>query len=848
MAAGAFPAKVALRELRRGKKTFALAIITTAMATAMLSAVLGLGDSMRSTLLRDARTILGGDLEIRLSNRDFSDEELAWVAERSEERSALTQVRSAAYTEELSTLVVIRAVDAAYPLLGTIEFTGDVAYDHAALDQEPVDGMLPAYVTDGLAAALEIGVGDSFDIGGGKARVIGIVARIPDPNATMMLNAPIVFMARRHLGLTGLDQYGTIKTERLKVALAPDADPKEWRAQAKEAFPESEWRIRGRDRAVDGIQDVIERMETLLLLVSLGTLMIAGICVGNSTSTYLQTRVASIAVLKSLGMAAGQIQLAYMSVALVFVFCGSVFGIAGGMYGQRLIVDFLADRLPFEIVISYGAANMLLVPAIAMLTAWIFAIRPLTRFCGISPVILFSLSSGVDSFSFREPAGAWRATLLPAVLLAALMAAISGDRLFLVLFGLGGVAAAVMFRMLTIGFIRLLGRLRVRDVAGKIALRTVVRSSNQIAAAATSLGVGLSALLTFSLTEANFNNQLQASLANKAPAYYLAGLQPGDDARIRAAVADFLPSEESFLTLPTTRAKITHMKGVSVDDLDPPEDHDWVIHGDRYVTWAQDQERDWSGTSRVSEGESWSADNDELLVSFSAEEGKDGYDLAIGDTVRVLIHGEAYELRIANMRSIDWTTFDVNFVMVLSDGPWSQQPHGYLGSVRDITGDHHAFQRAVVKAAPSVTPIRTETIIETATSLMTKISLLLRIVTLTASIAGVLVLAAAIAEGRSRREHYSIVLRILGTPYRLLISVFRLEFIIIATLASGPALLVGTAASYAISDLIFNLPWTLDWLTATAVVGATVATVLVLGTLNTIRFVRTPPLALLRNQ
>ena len=845
MASAAVTAKIAARELRQGKRSFLLAAFTTALATAMLSAVLGLGDSMRSTLLRDARTILGGDFELRLSNRVFTDEEMAWITERSEETSRLTQIRSAAYTDELSALIVVRAVDEAYPLLGELEMTEGDAYAYATLDGD--GDSIPSYVTDGLAGALGIGMGDTYELGGATLRIAGIVGRIPDPNANMMLNAPIVFMAKRHLERTGLHQYGTIKSERLKVMLAPGADVPQWREDINAAFPDNDWRIRGQDGAVDGIDDVIGRMETLLLLVSLGTLLIAGICVGNSVSTYMQTRVAAIAILKSLGMPAARIQLCYMSIALFFVLVGSAAGLAAGAYGQRLIISFLAGRLPFEIVPTFSIGSMLIVPAAALLTAWIFASRPLVRYCSISPVILFSLSSGMDSIGLREPARAWRASLLPTALLTLLLIVIAGDRLFLLYFGLGGAAAAFMFRMLTIGFIRLLGRLRVRKVATKIAVRTVVRSSDQIAAAATSLGVGLSALLTFSLTEANFNNQLNATLEANAPAYYLAGLQPGDDERIRAGIAEFLPSPESFATLPTTRAKITHLKGVDVEGVEWPESADWVVHGDRYVTWAQNQARDWSGTARVSEGELWDESNEELLVSFSLEEGSE-LGVGIGDTVRVLIHGESYDLRIANLRTIDWTTFDVNFVMVLSDGPWSQKPHGYLGSVRRINGDHHAFQRAVVRAAPSVTPIRTETIIKTATALLEKIGLLLSIVTLTASVAGVLVLAAAIAEGRQRREHYSIVLRILGTPYQLLITVFRLEFIIIACLAAIPALGVGLVASYVISTEIFNLPWTTDWLTAALVIAGTIATVLALGTMNTIRFARTPPLALLRNQ
>lgn len=836
---------VSRRELRQGKRTFLLAVLTTILASSMLAAVLGLGDAIRSTLLRDARTLLGGDFEIRHALRDFTPEERDYLRSNSRRASELTQIRSAAYTDELSALVSLRAIDAGYPLFGKLELADGSAYAHTMLAYAG-SGPVPALISTDLAGALSIGVGDVFSLGAAELAVIALVSNVPDPSQTMLLNAPLIYIAKASLPATGLDQLGTIKSERIRLDVDPQAKAT-WRAELEAAFPDNEWRIRGTDRVVPNVQEVTNRMETLMLLVSLSTLLIAGICIGNTVSTYMRSRARSIAVLKSLGMPTVQIQASYMIVTLVFVLAGCLVGVVIGFYCQNAVIELLSARLPFEIDRSFTTRSLLVVPVISLLTAWIFAIRPLHKFCSISPVSLFSLSSGIDDATIRAPANSWRALAAPVIMLAATLLLVAGDQLFLLYFTAVGVAVALLFRSMALGLIWLAKRANPSSVPLRISLRSISRSRDQIIAAATSLGIGLTALLTFSLTEANFNNLLDRNLANKAPAYYLVGLQPGDEAKIRAATASWLPSPEAFVTLPTTRGKVTHFNDVDVETLELPEDHDWIVHGNRYLTWAADQTTTWTGASRVAEGPLWQQDNDRLLMSFDAE-AAEAFGLGIGDSMRLLIGGERYDVTIANLRKIDWSTLDVNFAIVLSGGPWERAPHTYLGSVREIVGDHHKFQRALIAAAPSVTPIRTETIISSVNALLEKIGILLAAITLTATVSGVLVLAAAIAEGQQRREHESIVLRILGTSHPMLAAIFRIEFIAIASLALVPAIVVSNLAGYAITRYLLNLEWNVDAPVAAMVIVGTFLTVMIIGALNTNRLVRTPALELLRNE
>ena len=540
------PAKlVYFRDLRRGKRIFLLSVATTMLATAMLSAVLGLGNSLRATLARDANVILGGDFEMRINSRDFKTEEIDWITQESDRVSRVTSVRSLASTEELSSLMVIRAVDSSYPLFGELVLEGDHKYGHDIL-VEPLGDVVPVVISSDLGGALRVGVGDHFTVGAATVRVMSIATHVPDPSPTMLLNAPLVFMARENLPATGLAQIGALKSERVKVDVG-DRDKPQWRENLNAQFPDSPMRLRGTDKVVPGLEEMIGRMETMLLLVSLGTIFIAGICVNNTVSTYLRSRLTPIAVLKSLGMPAEQIRSAYLAITLTFVFAGSLAGIPIGMAGERAVVQLLSARLPFEIESTLSLTTLLIVPLTAMLTAWIFAIRPLRLFCAVSPTSLFSLSSGHAPHDEQQPAGSWRHVAVPTAALVLLLVLIAGDRLFLLYFAAGGAVAAYLFGLLSRAMIALAARSRPKSTPAKIAMRAVARSGGQVSSSTASLGVGLCALLTFSLTEANFNNQLQATLSNKIPEFYMIGMQEGDADKIRAEGSYWLPSDDALI-------------------------------------------------------------------------------------------------------------------------------------------------------------------------------------------------------------------------------------------------------------------------------------------------------------
>ena len=95
---------LALRELRHGLKGFGVFLGCLILGVFTITGVGTFSESARQGLLRDARSIMGGDVEIRLTSRSLTSEQEDFF----QERGTLSQVattRTMARARDRSVLV-----------------------------------------------------------------------------------------------------------------------------------------------------------------------------------------------------------------------------------------------------------------------------------------------------------------------------------------------------------------------------------------------------------------------------------------------------------------------------------------------------------------------------------------------------------------------------------------------------------------------------------------------------------------------------------------------------------------------------------------------------------------------
>ena len=110
--------------------------------------------------------------------------------------------------------------------------------------------------------------------------------------------------------------------------------------------------------------------------------------------------------------------------------------------------------------------------------------------------------------------------------------------------------------------------------------------------------------------------------------------------------------------------------------------------------------------SRVVDGEWWGPDYTGRRWSRSRSKIADGLGLKLGDPVTVNVLGRNITARIANLRSVDWQSLGINFVLVFSPQRFRGAPHTDIATLTYPGGGTAAEETALLKAVADAFPVR----------------------------------------------------------------------------------------------------------------------------------------------
>jgi putative ABC transport system permease protein len=301
-----------------------------------------------------------------------------------------------------------------------------------------------------------------------------------------------------------------------------------------------------------------------------------------------------------------------------------------------------------------------------------------------------------------------------------------------------------------------------------------------------------------------------------------------------------------IMRVPMLRGRVAALNGVDVDKMTVPAEGQWVLRGDRGLTYSEELPENAS----LSAGEWWPKNyQGEPLVSFSAEEAAE-LGLKLGDTVTVNVLGRNVTARIANLRQVEWESMGINFVMVFSPNAFAGAPHAWLATLTTpeaSPAEESRLLNAVTRAFPAVTSVRVKDALDIVNRLVGQLATAIRAAAAVALIASVLVLSGALAAGNRARVHDAVVLKMLGATRRTLIAAFSLEYMLIGLATAVFALLAGGVAAWFVVARVMTLPSAF----LPEIAAATVALALVLtvgfGLLGTWRILGQKAAPVLRN-
>lgn len=828
---------IARRELRGGVRGLWIVLLCLALGVGVIAAVGTLRAAVDAGLVSDGRALLGGDLEIDGGAQPLPDQLGAWLDDQGATTSAVIQMRSmlVAPSGERQ-LVELKAVDSRWPLVGAATIEPAETLSDALRQQDGRYGLLAEQI---VLDRLALHTGDVVRLGTATFRVAGALTREPDRVATAAILGPRVLIAADALPATGLISPGAMVRYAVRVT-APD--PATLVHRIHDTFPNHGWRIRDPSDAAPGVSRFIDQTALFLTLVGLTSLLVGGIGVANGVRAWLDARARTIATLRCLGASAGLVFAVCLIQVMVLAAGGIALGVAAGAALPLLGARFLTPILPVPPVLGLYPAPLLLAAAYGVLIALCFALWPLGRAARIPGGALFR--DGLMPESARPSAGLIAVNAALALALVGLTVATATDRRFALYFCVGAGLTLALFRT---GGSALMWLARMapapRSPAVRLGVGNLYRPGTPTPLLLLSAGLGLSTLAAVALIQGNMQHQIQEQLPTNAPSFFFVDIQNDQLPRFEAIVRA-QPGVEAMHQVPSLRARIVAVKGVPVEHVITSPETAWALRGDRGLTYAATPP---DGTRLVA-GAWWPADYDgPPLVSFDAALAK-GWQVGIGDIIRVNVLGRDIDLKIANFRDIAWQSLSINFFMVASPGLLAHAPHTHIATVRIADVGQGGLLRAVTDALPNVTGIRVEDVLSAIAALLNQVAAALTVTGALTLLAGTFVLVGAVAAGQRRRVREAVILRTLGATRGQIRTAWLTEFGILGLVAGLIAAVVGSAASFGVAHYIMHTDWIFLPVTLIYTLAGALALMLLFGYTGTAAALRARPATLLRNE
>jgi putative ABC transport system permease protein len=837
--------RYALRELRGGLRGFYVFIACIALGVMAIAGVGSVAASLSEGLAREGRTLLGGDAAFSLIQREAKPDEVAFLRARGTVSVAAT-LRGMARTEggKLA-LVELKAVDNTYPLLGELTLDPKVPVADLLIER---DGAFGAAADATLLARLDLKLGDRVGVGSATFQIRSVVGAEPDKLAGGVGFGPRFLVSEAGLRATELLQPGSLVRWIYRVKLpdnaADDRASQTLASDARTTLPEAGWEIRTRSNASPQLERTISRFTQFLTLVGLAALLVGGVGVANAVKSHIDRRRDVIATFKAVGATGRDVFTIYLTQVIVLAGAGSLIGLVAGAALPFIIVGLFGKLLPLPVLPALHPGELALSLVYGLLTALAFGLWPLGRVHDVPVAALFREAVASE---WHRPR--WRYLALMAVVVLALVAIAIGlayDKRVAAVFVASSVVVFALLRAIAAGLMALARRLpRSRFTMLRLAIANVYRPGALTPSVVMSLGLGLAVLVTITQIDGNLRRQFMAALPDRAPSFYFIDIPTAEADHFSAFLKSQAP-QSTVEDVPMLRGRIAAARGVKAEDLKPSSDAEWVLQSDRGLTYTGEIPKG----SKVVEGKWWGPDYDgPPLVSFEKKLA-DGLGLKIGDEVVVNVLGRDISATIGNMRTVDWQSLGINFVLVFSPNAFRGAPHTHIATLTeahpDPAGDAKII-RSVADAFPMVTSVRVREALETIGTVITNLVLAIRGASAVTLISAILVLGGALAAGHRHRVYDAVILKTLGATRARLLGAYALEYLMIGFATAIFGVIAGSVAAWLIVTRLMTLSFVWQAGSAAGVVAAALVVTVGLGLAGTLVALNQKPATVLRN-
>lgn len=819
--------RLSLRSLRREwhlpeLRTLAASLV---LAVVALGVVATLATRIERGMLASAAELIGGDIGIASPQAlppTYADQ----AREDGLQLARTASFPSVAFAHEQTQLLDVQAVDAHYPLRGTLELAGATRRANSG----PASGEV--YLDHRALIALGLKVGQPLQLGGRELTIAAELVRQPDGGELLAL-APRALMNLADAEQAGLLGVGSRARHRLLLAGPPTAVQR-WRDWAQSTSLPQGAQLITPEQTQERMRSAFDRAGAFLRLTALLSALLAGIAIALSAQRYARRKTAEVALLRALGTPRRRVLALLLGTLAALAVPATSLGIVLAL-GLSQLAWLLASQLfgnvptLLPLMPSFAAAAM----GVAVLVG--FALPPLARLAEVPPVAVFrqSVQRRVRRFDALY--------LIPVLVALGLIWSQSSSLKLAGILAASLLGVALIAALLAAGLLWLARRIAPGvHPALRLGLSALARRPALSVIQATALSLGLCALLLLAVVAPALLQGWRQELPANAPNWFALNLQ--DDQRAGFAQALAASGGDQLNMLPLAVGKLTAINGRPIDQLH--------FDDERAKDWADRQLRlSWSAelppANEVVAGHWQGAHPDRAEVSVDTM-WRDMFGLKLGDTMSFDVGEGRIDATVSSVRKVDWSSFRVNFFLLLDPAHASELPHSWLASFHLSSG--HATQLAKLSREYSnLSLVDVDSLLDRVREIIDRVGNAVRWILGFSLLAGALVLAAALAASAAERRHEAALLRTLGARRAQLRVAAACEFALLGLVAGLTAALGAAGAGLWLGRAVFHVASFMPPLVPLALAALAAGfVVMLLGLAGTRKVSRTPPMRLLR--
>lgn len=796
--------RIARRELAGGLAGFWIFLACLALGAWAIAAAGSITSSYNAGLDLQSHELLGGDAAVTLSQREATPEERAWLDARGTVTEA-AQVDLMGRAPGKTIQIDVRGVDNKFPLVGKFVFDHDITIGQALEKRGERWGIA---ASSSLLKELDVKVGDQITLGDIPVEVRALLMREPD-----RIGEPGMFEPRAILSVDALREAGAMQPGQLfrtayRIVLKPEAIAT-FEQDLNDTWESAGLRYRGPEDAVDGLRGLLDMLNTFMTVIGIAALVAGGVGVAQATSSFLETRVDSIAALKALGADAGTIRAAYGLQLGVLAGIGALVGVALGAASPWLLQVIAGSAIPLPSDISLFPLPLFKAFVLTMLAAAVFAVPPLGRARATKPAALFRREGGeamgpVPMFE--------RVVAIIAAILLVAVATLGSARPLVTLGLLFGAALAHLILVGAAMLVKRFARQAAKGARGhlRLILSNLGGPGSLAPVVAPALGLGLALMTLVAVIQTNLLGQLKDTAPANAPSVIFRQIPHAEIDAFDALMKEqgvAIDDPKAYRRAPVLLGRVITIKGSKLDEATVPRDERWVTRGETPMTFMHEKPPE----ALLRAGEWWPADYAGPLLVSVEDGAATGLGLRVGDSIGFRIFGREIEAKVSSIRKVDWVGFGANVAFILSPGTLEAMKPFHAAIVIIPEDKESALVDAVSARWPGILAFQLRRTLETAADLFGQVSIAVTALASVVTTAGVLVLFGAFAAAARRRRRESALLKVFGASRFSILALYAFEFALAAFVAVLLGALMGVVASHPIVTFVFEVTWRFDW-------------------------------------